>query len=361
MVKLQAAKCPSCGADIQVNEKLENTICQYCGSTVLVEDAIEKYKIEISGNVKVEGIKGRNDKIEQAKKHHKYDELEKAKNLIKEIVKDDEFDTEAYCELLRIDIDMLNNQLEFDKSRGPEVQWQKYLVLKEAFDTYDRINKIDENKIAQKELKDYLDDIEDYQAYQKELDEDEKRFAKVYAKHRELAEKARKINDETQQQLLSAFNEVFGTKMSTYGTLVTDYIFRKDGTLVEPNRTTYYEPSTITTSSDEMEERIKLYLSKAEEIVNKRAKKSIFMSRFSFAGSLIAGLISGAFAAVLGGYTISLFINGHIFGAILMIIFVDSWLFLYPAMFSLGCFYNAFATLKHKKTVKETLKNDNKE
>ena len=69
MVKLQAAKCPSCGADIQVNEKLENTICQYCGSTVLVEDAIEKYKIEISGNVKVEGIKGRNDKIEQAKKH----------------------------------------------------------------------------------------------------------------------------------------------------------------------------------------------------------------------------------------------------------------------------------------------------
>ena len=104
MVKLQAAKCPSCGADIQVNEKLENTICQYCGSTVLVEDAIEKYKIEISGNVKVEGIKGRNDKIEQAKKHHKYDELDKAKNLIKEIVKDDEFDTEAYCELLRIDI-----------------------------------------------------------------------------------------------------------------------------------------------------------------------------------------------------------------------------------------------------------------
>ena len=43
MIKLQDAKCPNCGANIQVNDKLENTICQYCGSQVVIEEAIEKY------------------------------------------------------------------------------------------------------------------------------------------------------------------------------------------------------------------------------------------------------------------------------------------------------------------------------
>ena len=47
MVQLQAAKCPQCGADIQVNTSLEQAICQYCGTTILVNDEVEKNKIEI--------------------------------------------------------------------------------------------------------------------------------------------------------------------------------------------------------------------------------------------------------------------------------------------------------------------------
>lgn len=39
-MKLTPAKCPSCGANIEVNETLKNTICQYCGTTVLIEEAI---------------------------------------------------------------------------------------------------------------------------------------------------------------------------------------------------------------------------------------------------------------------------------------------------------------------------------
>lgn len=30
MLKLTAAKCPQCGADIEVNPELEKSICQYC-------------------------------------------------------------------------------------------------------------------------------------------------------------------------------------------------------------------------------------------------------------------------------------------------------------------------------------------
>ncbi len=40
-MKLTAAKCPSCGADIKVDRSLKFTKCEYCNSRIVVEDAIE--------------------------------------------------------------------------------------------------------------------------------------------------------------------------------------------------------------------------------------------------------------------------------------------------------------------------------
>ena len=107
MVKLKDAKCPNCGANIQVNDKLENTICQFCGSQVMIEEAIEKYKLEISGKVEVDGIRGRNSKIEQAKKHIKLEEYDTAKKILQEIIEEDSLDADAYTELIKVDIEEL--------------------------------------------------------------------------------------------------------------------------------------------------------------------------------------------------------------------------------------------------------------
>ena len=82
MIKLQAAVCPQCGGQIEVNPKLEKTICQYCGTTILVDDAVQKYKIELSGKVKVDGVKNRDDFLEQAKKHFKVEEFLEAKECL---------------------------------------------------------------------------------------------------------------------------------------------------------------------------------------------------------------------------------------------------------------------------------------
>ncbi|MBR2289206.1 MAG: hypothetical protein IJ867_00940 [Clostridia bacterium] len=41
MINLTAAKCPNCGADIEVNATLDTTVCQYCGCTILVEGALD--------------------------------------------------------------------------------------------------------------------------------------------------------------------------------------------------------------------------------------------------------------------------------------------------------------------------------
>lgn len=51
-MKLTVAKCPSCNANIEVNENLEKAICQYCGSTILIESAIKKISNGINRHYK---------------------------------------------------------------------------------------------------------------------------------------------------------------------------------------------------------------------------------------------------------------------------------------------------------------------
>lgn len=46
-MNLIPARCPSCGADIEVNRDYETTKCKYCDTKIIIDDAIAKYKIEI--------------------------------------------------------------------------------------------------------------------------------------------------------------------------------------------------------------------------------------------------------------------------------------------------------------------------
>lgn len=47
-MKLVPAKCPNCGANINVDEEQETTKCEYCGDAILIDKAIQKYKVEIT-------------------------------------------------------------------------------------------------------------------------------------------------------------------------------------------------------------------------------------------------------------------------------------------------------------------------
>ena len=46
-MKLVPAKCPNCGANIEVDDSQEKTKCEYCGDDILIDRAIQKYQIEI--------------------------------------------------------------------------------------------------------------------------------------------------------------------------------------------------------------------------------------------------------------------------------------------------------------------------
>lgn len=117
MIKLTVAKCPSCGASLELNKKLEKAICQYCGDTILVEDAIAKVKVEHTGTVKLSSVKDSSDKIEIIKKYIKVGKRENAITLVKEVLKENPFDLEA----LILENELLIKQIEFNLNISDEL------------------------------------------------------------------------------------------------------------------------------------------------------------------------------------------------------------------------------------------------
>ncbi len=55
-MSFEAAKCPNCGAQLQLDNSMETGFCVYCGTKFIVHDAIQRMKIEVSGQVSMSGI-----------------------------------------------------------------------------------------------------------------------------------------------------------------------------------------------------------------------------------------------------------------------------------------------------------------
>lgn len=66
-MSFEAAKCPNCGASIQVPTDTESAKCMYCGQSLIVKEAIRQHKIEVSGQIKVEGVSSVQNDITRGK------------------------------------------------------------------------------------------------------------------------------------------------------------------------------------------------------------------------------------------------------------------------------------------------------
>ena len=111
-MKLVAAKCPSCGASIEVNEKSETTKCKYCQQAILIEDAIAKYKLEISGEVEIKNLPKIDNYIKKANRNFKEKNYDDAYKDYNEVLTLDPDNTLA---LIRYSIckTYLNNGIDF--------------------------------------------------------------------------------------------------------------------------------------------------------------------------------------------------------------------------------------------------------
>ena len=111
-MKLVAAKCPSCGASLDVNPEQEATKCKYCHQAILVDDAVAKYKLEISGSVEVENLPKQDNILKLANRNYDKKEYDEAYEGYDQLLKLDADNTIA---LLRYGIckTLLNNYIDF--------------------------------------------------------------------------------------------------------------------------------------------------------------------------------------------------------------------------------------------------------
>ncbi len=107
-MKLVPAKCPNCGAELELDDNLKRTKCEYCKTTIIFDEAIQKYQIELNGKIKT--TRDYSDRIETAEKYIKLKKYDNAKRVIREVFEKDELNLEAkkvFIKLLAIDIDEL--------------------------------------------------------------------------------------------------------------------------------------------------------------------------------------------------------------------------------------------------------------
>lgn len=111
-MKLVAAKCPNCGASLDVNPKQDATKCEYCHQAILIDDAIAKYKLEISGSVEVKNLPKYDNILKLANRNYYNKEYEEAYKGYDQLLKLDADNTTA---LLRYGIckTLLNNYIDF--------------------------------------------------------------------------------------------------------------------------------------------------------------------------------------------------------------------------------------------------------
>lgn len=97
-IKFVAAKCPSCGANIDVDKDETKTKCKYCHTNIMVDEAIEKLKIEISGEIEVKNIPKLKALMENGARYYDNGEWDEA---YKEYNKAVELDPTNYVAVLR--------------------------------------------------------------------------------------------------------------------------------------------------------------------------------------------------------------------------------------------------------------------
>lgn len=173
-MKLVAAKCPSCGANLEVNSKDEIVTCKYCDSKVIVDDAIAKYKLEVSGKVKVSGIKDNEDRLKDAKKYIELKEYSDAYSVLNYVIDTEPFNIEAYILRIKGYISQFKEIHEDDEDYETDCDLNKsfWQDVKLILDCYDRIISIDDKKTYKKKIKEEMKYIEKLQKEKENLDKD---------------------------------------------------------------------------------------------------------------------------------------------------------------------------------------------
>jgi len=112
-MKLVAAKCPNCGANIEVDKDSNTTKCEFCNSKIIVDDALVKVKMEITGNVEIENLPKIENILKLANRYYSNKEWDEAHKQYNHAI---ELDPDNYLIVLRKGIcnSLATTDLKFD-------------------------------------------------------------------------------------------------------------------------------------------------------------------------------------------------------------------------------------------------------
>lgn len=159
MVKLVPAKCPSCGANLELDDNLKRIECEFCRTTIVVDEAIQKYQVELTGKVKVSGIQDDNDKLDNIRKFLKVGKNNEAEDLLDEFLEDNPFNLEANKLFIEFHIpkavtyENIESYLSYKAPFIEESYFSDY-IEREINDKINNLQKLSEN------INDYKDFIE---------------------------------------------------------------------------------------------------------------------------------------------------------------------------------------------------------
>lgn len=227
-MKLVSAKCPNCNSNLDVNPKSETTKCPYCNSAILIEDAIEKYKVEISGKVEVANLPKVNNYLKTAQRQYELKEYEEAYKTYKSII---ELEPENDLAILRHGIckTMINNYIDFPMNYLLTTMDQTINIIKEN-GTYDEkveqyiseiVSTIDSSLYAVRKY------YNSYIVNSKDLLEIHIKLLSIY----ECYEKALEYTNERKEyiinKIISVLKDLIKDKNYKTGTSRSGFVFRK--------------------------------------------------------------------------------------------------------------------------------------
>ena len=183
MVNLVPAKCPNCGAQLELDDNMKRAECSFCKSTIIVDDAIAKYKIEISGKVEVDGIKTFNQKIDDAKKYIKIEKYDEGIRILNDVLKDDPFNNDALCEWLLAEFKknslVLNKQTINEDIARIDAK-EVWPVVEIIVEQYEKLKKLDEEKNYETNIKEIVEQLDYLDNQYNLLIDDEKQLANYF-------------------------------------------------------------------------------------------------------------------------------------------------------------------------------------
>ncbi len=237
MINLVPAKCPSCGAQLELDDNLKRTECKYCKTTIIVDEAIQKYQIEISGEVKVDGIDGKDKILEDAKTYAKLENYDEAIEKFQEYIKKYPGDWEGYYSYFCMILDDYLKTNGYDARRSLYIENEYYkpftkLAPQEKIDEidqkyeelYDKYPEYAKNSDLKEPFKDCYINLETLEC--------NNNIHKYYKKRYQMdSSKVKFLKQYHYLDVLKAFNSknvtlnIEGNLHSSFETIVHDYTF----------------------------------------------------------------------------------------------------------------------------------------